>query len=134
MSQQNEEITQLVEAYFAQQSEFDGDGMLGFWHPDGMMFLVGNQNEFRVVSIQEQASHIKEAKKHRPDLTVEFILDEIEQITTHEDLIASVHVRYRMVFPEGHGEHRCFYNLAKIDGKWRIANSVDRGFQVLQGE
>ena len=129
-----EELTQFFDKYFARQSDFDGDGMLEFWHSDGMMYLVGNENQFRVVCILDQIGHIKEAKKHRPDMSVEFTLDEIEQITTYDELIASVHVRYRMIFPGGYGQHRCFYNLAKIDGKWLIANAVDRGLQVLPEE
>jgi hypothetical protein len=134
MSDTKEEITQLIQTYFARQSDFDGEGMLAFWHPEGKMYLVGNQGEFRVVTIEDQASHIKEAKTHRPDLSVEFVLDEIEQVRVHDDLIASVHVRYRMVFPEGYGVHRCFYNLANMDGKWGIVNAVDRGLQVIVEE
>ena len=127
----DEEVKQLIEAYFARQSDFDGDGMLAYWHSGGMMYLVGNQNEFRVISVEEQVAHIREAKARLPDLKVRFFIDEIEQVVVHEALIASVHLRYRMVFPEGYGEHRCFYNLAKIDGRWGIVNAVDRGFQVL---
>jgi hypothetical protein len=134
MTDTNREIIQLLENYFARQSMFDGDGMLEFWHPGGRMYLVGNQNEFRVVTIEEQASHIKDAKERVPDLKVEFILEEIEQVVVQEDLIASAHVRYRMIFPEGYGKHRCFYHLAKIEGKWGIVNVVDRGVQVLSAE
>ena len=134
MTSVKREISQLLEAYFARQSMFDGDGMLEFWHPGGRMYLVGNQNEFRVVTIEEQVSHIKDANERVPDLKVEFILDEIEQVAVQEDLIASAHVRYRMIFPEGYGKHRCFYNLAKIGGKWGIVNVVDRGFQILSSE
>ena len=61
-------------------------------------------------------------------------IEKIEQVVIHEDLIASVHVLYRMVFPDGYGKHRCFYNLAKIEGKWMIVNAVDRGFQVMEAE
>ena len=124
------EIKQLIETYFTRQSDFDGDGMLDFWHPAGRMYLVGNQGDFRVVTIEEQAGHIKQAKAHRADLRVEFVLEEIDQIRVHDDLIASVHVSYRMVFPEGYGTHRCFYHLANMDGKWGIVNAVDRGIQV----
>lgn len=124
------EIIQFIEAYFARQSEFDGDGMLEFWHPGGRLYLVGNQNEFRVVSIEEQVKQIKVAKERVPDLKVEFVLDEIEQVTVEQELIASVHVRYRMLLPQGYGKHRCFYHLAKIDGKWGFVNAVDRGYQV----
>ena len=98
------------------------------------MHLVGNNGEFRVVAIEEQVAHIKEVKDRVPDLVVNFVIDEIEQVAVHDDLVASVHVRYRMVFPEGYGEHRCFYNLAKIDGQWGIVNVVDRGFQVMPEE
>ena len=127
------EIREFITAYFIAQSAFDGVKMLDFWHSDGMMYLVGNQSEFRVVAAKEQAEHIKAAKEHNPDLAVKFVLDEVEQVILHEELIASVHVQYRMVFPEGHGKHRCFFNLAKMDGKWKIANVVDRGFQILTG-
>lgn len=130
MTQTNQEIIHFIEAYFARQSEFDGDGMLEFWHPEGRLYLVGNQNVFRIVSIEEQVRHIKEAKESVPDLKIEFVLDEIEQVTVQEDLIASVHVRYRMLMPQGYGKHRCFYHLAKIDGKWGFVNAVDRGYQV----
>jgi hypothetical protein len=126
------EIIQHIEAYFARQSDFDGDAMLEAWHSGGVMYLVGNQNEFRVVTVEEQASHVKETKERVPDLRVEFVLDEIEQVVVHDELIASAHVRYRMIFPEGYGRHRCFYNLAKIEGKWGIVNAVDRGIQVIE--
>ena len=128
------EITKLLENYFTAQSDFGADTVLDFWHPGGDLYLVGNQGEFRVVTIEEQIAHTKEAKTMVPDLKVEFLLDEIELVTVHEDLIASVHVRYRMLFPEGQGVHRCFYNLAKIDGQWGIVNAVDRGFQSLLTE
>jgi hypothetical protein len=131
-SKTNEELVQFIKAYFASQSAFDGDGMLGFWHAGARMYLVGNANTFRVVTIEEQVNHIKEAKARVPDLRVEFLLDEVEQVVVQDELIASVHVRYRMMLPEGYGEHRCFYNLAKVDGKWGIVNAVDRGIQVLE--
>ena len=131
MSQSEGEIKQLLEAYFAVQSEFDGKGMLKYWHAEGVMYLVGNQGEFRVVTIEEQVSHMAKAKEHIPDLAVDFVIDEIEQIAVHDDLIASAHVRYRMILPEGYGKHRCFYNLAKMEGKWGIVNTVDRGLEIL---
>ena len=53
-----------------------------------------------------------------------------ERQATNVELIACAHVRYRMVLPEGYGVHRCFYNLANLDGKWGIVNAVDRGLQV----
>ena len=134
MSITDDEITKMIEAYFAKQSEFDGDSILGFWHPGGMMYLVGNNNEFRIVAAENQAAHIKEVKERVPDLKVHFQVEKIEQAIVHEDLIASVHVRYRMTFPDGYGKHRCFFNLAKIEGKWMIVNVVDRGFQVMQAE
>ena len=129
-----DEIIQLIEAYFNKQSDFDGEGMLNYWHLDGKMYLVGNLGEFRAVTIEEQVNHMKDAKESVPDLKVDFVIDEIEQVAVHDDLIASVHLRYRMVFPEGYGNHRCFYNLAKIDGVWGIVNVVDRGFQVMPEE
>ena len=131
MTVANNEITELIEAYFAKQSEFDGNNMFDFWQPEGMMYLVGNNNEFRIVTIEDQAAHIREAKERMPDLKVLFQIEMIEQVVVHDDLIASVHVRYRMTFPDGYGKHRCFYNLAKIEGKWRIVNAVDRGFQEM---
>lgn len=134
MSDADREIMQLLAAYFQQQSRFDGDGMLDFWHPGGRMYLVGNNNEFRVVTIEEQAGHIKAAKERVPDLSVTFILDEIEQVVVQDDLIASVHVRYRMMLPEGYGQHRCFYHLAKMAGKWGLVHAVDRGTEVLKAE
>ena len=79
MTDARSEITQLLETYFARQSLFDGDGMLEFWHPEGRMYLVGNQNDFRVVTIEEQVSHIKDAKESGPDLKVEFVLDNLAQ-------------------------------------------------------
>jgi len=127
-----EEIVQFIEAYFARQSDFDGEGMLEFWHAGGKMYLVGNDQTFRVVTVEEQARHIQEAKARVPDLQVEFVLDEVEKVEVQDELIASVHVRYRMLLPEGYGKHRCFYNLAKIDGKWGIVNAVDRGIQVFE--
>ena len=127
----NNEITELIEAYFAKQSEFDGNNMFDFWQPGGMLYLVGNNNEFRIVTIEDQAAHIREAKERMPDLKVLFQIEMIEQVVVHDDLIASVYVRYRMAFPDGYGKHRCFYNLAKIEGKWRIVNAVDRGFQEM---
>jgi len=130
----NCEIIQLLEAYFERQSLFDGGGMLEFWHPGGRMYLVGNQNEFRVVTIEEQVDHIKGAKERLPDLRVTFVLDEIEQVVVQDDLIAAAHVRYRMILPEGYGQHRCFYHLAKIDGKWGLVGAVDRGIQVPAAE
>lgn len=134
MRDANREIIQLLEAYFERQSLFDGEGMLEFWHPGGRMYLVGNNNEFRVVTIEEQAGHIKVAKERVPDLTVTFILDEIEQVVVHDELIAAAHVRYRMILPEGYGQHRCFYHLAKMDGKWGLVHAVDRGIQVLAAD
>lgn len=131
MSAQNEEIIQLIETYFSQQEAFDGDGMLKSWHPEGMMYLVGNDNEFRVVSVVEQSNHIKEVKERIPDIKVKFAIDEIEQVSVHDDLIASAHINWRMIFPDGYGKHRTFFNLAKIDGEWGIVNTVDRGFQVM---
>jgi len=82
MSTTKEEITQLIQAYFTRQSDVDGEGLLAFWHPAGQMYLVGNQGEFRVVTIEEQVGHIKDSKTHRPDLRVEFVLEEIEQVTS----------------------------------------------------
>jgi len=132
MTNPKDEVLQLIRTYFAEQSKFDGDKLLAAWHPDGMMYLVGNNNEFRIVSIEEQAAHINEVQDRVPDLQVKFEIDEIEHIAVHDDLIASVHVNWRMIFPEGYGEHRTFFNLAKIHGQWGIVNSVDRGFQVLE--
>ena len=132
MSDSQAAIIQRIEDYFARQADFDGDGMLEFWHPMGKMYLVGNQGEFRVVTVEEQAEHIKEAKARLPYLHVEFALEEIEQVAVHDDLVASVHVRYRMVFPEVYGLHRCFYNLVNMDGKWGIVNAVDRGLESLE--
>jgi len=134
MSIGEDEVIKFIEAYFSKQSGFDGESMLDFWHPGGRLFLVGNSNEFRVVSIEEQASHLKEARERLPDLMVDFNIEEFEQVVIHEELIASVHVRYRMTFPEGYGKHRCFFNLARITGKWKIVNVVDRGFQVLTAD
>ena len=129
-----EEILHLLETYFSQQEAFDGESMLKSWHPEGKMYLVGNNNEFRIVTIEEQAGHIKEAKEQVPDIRVQFVIDEVEQISIHDDLIASAHLRWRMIFPEGYGKHRTFFNLANIDGKWGIVNTVDRGFQVMLEE
>ena len=134
VSNTKDEFVQLIEAYFTAQSGFDGDRILKFWHPEGKMYLVGNQDEFRVVTIEDQISHMEDAKERVSDLTVDFVIDEIEQVAVHDDLIASIHIRYRMIFPEGYGEHRCFYNLAKIKGVWGIVNAVDRGFQVMPKE
>jgi hypothetical protein len=131
MSEVKDEIFQLIEAYFSAQTGFSGEKMLEFWYPTGKMFLVGNRNVIRVVTVEEQTQHMKKVKVRMPDLAVDFVIDEIEQVAVHDDLIASVHVRYRMVFPEGYGKHRCFFNLAKIDGQWKIVNVVDRGFEVL---
>jgi hypothetical protein len=131
MSNAKDEVIQHIETYFARQSEFVGKYILEAWHPDGMMYLVGNANEFRIVSAEEQAGHIDDAKERMPDIQVKFEIDEIEHIAVHDDLIASVHVSWRMVFPEGYGVHRTFFNLAKIDGKWGIVNTVDRGIQVM---
>lgn len=128
------EIVQLLEAYFSIQSDFDGDALASFWHPNGKMYLVGNSNEFRIVSIEEQAGHIKAAKARMPEIEVQFVIDEIEQVAVHDDLIASAHVRWRMIFPEGYGKHRTFFNLAKIAGQWGIVNTVDRGLQVMPEE
>lgn len=134
MSETKDEISKLIKNYFASQSTFDGDTMLNFWHPAGKMYLVGNNNEFRIVAIEEQAAHIREVKTQVPEIQVDFVIDEIEQIAVHDDLIASVHVRWRMIFPEGYGKHRTFFNLARIDKKWGIVNTVDRGFQVMPEE
>ena len=125
------EIVRLLEAYFSVQSDFDGEALASFWHPNGKMYLVGNSNEFRIVSIEEQAGHIKEVKARVPEIKVQFVIDEIEQVAVHDDLIASAHVRWRMIFPEGYGKHRTFFNLAKIEGQWGIVNTVDRGLQVV---
>lgn len=134
MSAAENDVIQFIEAYFSKQSEFDGQAMLEFWQPGGRLFLVGNNNEFRVVSIEDQVSHLKEAKERLPDLTVDFNIEEFEQVVVHEELIASLHLRYRMTFPEGYGKHRCFFNLARITGEWKIVNVVDRGFQVLPAD
>ena len=128
------EIVQLLEAYFSVQSTFDGEAIASFWHPNGKMYLVGNSNEFRIVSIEEQAEQIKAAKARMPEIEVQFVIDEIEQVAVHDDLIASAHVRWRMIFPEGYGKHRTFFNLAKIAGRWGIVNTVDRGLQVMPEE
>jgi len=64
---------------------------------------------------------------------VKFVIDDIERIALHDDLIASVHVRWGMIFPDGYGKHRSFYNLAKVDGKWGIINVVDRGLEMGAG-
>ena len=69
MSQSKDEIKQLMESYFAEQAGFNGEGMLKYWHPEGVMYLVGNQGEFRVVTIEEQVSHMAKAKEHMPDLS-----------------------------------------------------------------
>ena len=134
MSNPQIEITQLLETYFAKQEDFDGEGMLAAWHPEGKMYLVGNNNEFRIVTVEEQAGHIKTAKERMPDIQVKFVIDEIEQVAVYDDLIASVHVRWRMIFPEGYGRHRTFFNLAKVDGLWGIVNTVDRGLQEMPEE
>jgi hypothetical protein len=131
MTTAKEEILKLLKNYFTNQEAFDGEKMLKFWHPGSKMYLVGNNNEFRIVTIEEQAGHINEVKERVPDIQVQFVIDEIEQIIIHDDLIASAHLRWRMLFPEGYGEHRTFFNLANIDGKWGIVNTVDRGFQVM---
>ena len=134
MSRTKDEILILLETYFSYQEAFNGDGMLASWYPGGKMYLVGNNNEFRIVTIEEQVGHIKEVKERVPDIQVQFVIDEVEQIAVHDDLIASAHLRWRMIFPEGYGQHRTFFNLAKIDGKWGIVNSVDRGFQAMPEE
>ena len=132
MATHREKIVQLLETYFRQQEAFDGNEMQKSWHPKGMMYLVGNSGQFRIVSIEEQVAHLKEAKERMPDINIKFIIDEIEQISVHDDLIASAHIRWRMIFPEGYGKHRTFFNLANINGVWSIVNTVDRGFQVME--
>jgi hypothetical protein len=94
-----------------------------------MMYLVGNDGDFRVVSAETQASHIDDVGRKVPDLQVGFEIDEIESLTIHDDLIASVHVRWRMVFPGSFGRHLTFFNLVNMDGGWVIVNIVDRGFE-----
>jgi hypothetical protein len=37
-----------------------------------------------------------------------------------------------MIFPNSYGVHCIFFNLAKIEVKWGIVNTVDRGFQVME--
>ncbi len=134
MSTTEETVIELLKTYFSQQEAFDADAMLQAWHPNGMMYLVGNANEFRVVSIEEQAAQIRAVRQQMPDMQVKFVIDEIEQVAVHDDLIASLHVRWRMIFPEGYGRHRTFFNLANIDGVWGIVNTVDRGLQEMPEE
>lgn len=134
MCESKNEISQFLVDYFEKQSLFDGESLMAFWHPGGMLHLVGNRNVFRVLSIEDHVGHIKKVNEKMPDLKVEFVLDEIEQIVVHEDLIASAHVRYRMLFDEGYGRHRCFFSLTKVEGKWGFVNTVDRGFEVLEAE
>ena len=129
MSTNQEKVTQLVKDYVTRQSEFCGDVIRNAWHPDGMMYLVGNDGKFRVVSAETQAGHLDDVRRKAPDLQVGFEIDEIEGLTIHDDLIASVHVRWRMVFPDSFGRHRTFFNLANMDGNWVIVNIVDRGFE-----
>ena len=131
MSDSKYAISDLIQAYFKERSKFNGDGLLKYWQPQGKLFLVGNQGNFRIVTIEEQTDHMKEVRTAMPDFKISFKLDEIEQIKVYDDLIASVHVRYRMLLPAGYGQHRCFFNLAKIEGKWKIVNTVDRGIEVL---
>ncbi len=125
-----EEIIHFIKSYFAARAKFNGIDVRRFWYPEGKMFLVGNQGTFRIVTNEKQAEHIQKTNEKRPELKVDFVLDEIEQVQVHDDLIATVHVRYRMIFPEGYGQHRSFINMAKIDGTWMIVNAVDRGLEV----
>ncbi len=122
---------EFFETYFAQQAGFNGDHLLDYWHPNGIMHIVGNAGEFRTTTIEDQIKGMQAARERMPDLKVDFVIDEIEQIAIHDDLIASIHVRYRMVFPEGYGQHRTFFNLANINGKWGVVHALDRGVEVL---
>ena len=125
-------IKTLLANLFAAQSAFDGAKMLAAFHEGAMLHLVGNNNTFRVTSAEEQAAHLDQVRARVPDLKVELVLDEIEKISIHEGLIASVHLRYRMLMPGSMGMHRAFYNLACMDGQWGIVNIVDRGFEKVE--
>ena len=87
---------------------------------------------FELLRLKTRPIHIDEVKLKIPDLQVGFEIDEFENLTLHDDLIASVHVCWRMVFPNSLGaSSNQFFNLANMDG--RLGNYcnhiVDRGFE-----
>jgi hypothetical protein len=68
MTNSRDDVVQIIESFFRYQEAFDGNGMLNVWHSGGRMYLVGNNNEFRVVSIEEQSEHINQVKNKVPDI------------------------------------------------------------------
>ncbi len=131
MSDSNQTIlTAFFEKYFQAQSGFNGSHLMDYWRPGGILHTVGNAGEFHTRTIEKQIEGMKAAQERIPGLKVDFVIDEIEQIAVHDDLIASVHIRYRMIFPDGYGKHRSFFSLTKIDQEWGIVSALDRGFEV----
>jgi len=68
MTNSRDDVLQIIESFFRHQEAFDGKGILSVWHSGGRMYLVGNNNEFRVVSIEEQSEHINQVKDKVPDI------------------------------------------------------------------
>ena len=130
MPNSEEQITRVLDDFFQAQEAFDGAAVLAAWHPGGMLYLVGNDGRFRVVTIEEQAAHLDEVRVRVPGLRVRFEVEAVEGLAIQDDLIASLHVRWRMIMPESEGRHRSFYHLANMDGRWGLVSAVDRGFEV----
>ena len=130
MADSEEQIRRVLEEFFRAQETFDGAAVLAAWHPGGRLYPVGNTGQFRVVSIEEQAAHLDEVRVRVPGLRVRFEVEAVEGLAVHDDLIASLHVRWRMIMPESEGRHRSFYHLANMDGRWGLVSAVDRGFEV----
>ena len=130
MTELNQAVINVIEEFFRLQGEFDGDGILNLWHTEGMVYMVGNNNQFRINSIKEQCAHINEVKKKVPDIRVDFLIDSVEEVSIQDDLIATARVQWRMMMLDSYGKHRSFYNLVKIGGRWVIVNVVDRGLEI----
>ncbi|MHA1555295.1 MAG: nuclear transport factor 2 family protein [Candidatus Heimdallarchaeota archaeon] len=74
------------------------------WHPKAHRFGLGNSNELYSFSRAELCEHMQQltaAKKDNPSLAqIEIIFDEIDFINIHQNLIASVAVKWHMNMPD----------------------------------
>ncbi|MHA1462502.1 MAG: nuclear transport factor 2 family protein [Candidatus Heimdallarchaeota archaeon] len=106
------------------------------WHPKAHRFGLGNSNELYSFSRAELCEHMQQltaAKKDNPSLAqIEIIFDEIDFINIHQNLIASVAVKWHMNMPDSMGKHYTYYHLAKQDNTWQIVNALDRGFEYKE--
>lgn len=130
-------LRELVNTYIKTMGTGDEERFHEIWHPAARRFSIGNSNELHSFSQAEIDEYtlkgIKQLRKEASDSArFEFVLDEVLHFSIYSNLIASVEVKLHMTLPGSEGLHHTYFHLAKQNGKWRIVNALDRGYEYTQ--